>query len=166
MDERGEALLLAVLNSTPVVDSEALDDLAGDGAPRRLRTWGGQGTAGELDAVRAVREDLQAVVRGQRPAQELAAHLDGVVQVPTAEDGHLAWRLETGEDRLLVARAVLAYFASVETAPGRLRACGNDACRLFLLDHSRAGTARWCSMATCGNRMKARRHADRTRNTR
>ena len=29
---------------------------------------------------------------------------------------------------------------------------------MFLLDESRSGTARWCSMATCGNRLKARRH--------
>jgi predicted RNA-binding Zn ribbon-like protein len=29
---------------------------------------------------------------------------------------------------------------------------------MFLLDASRSGTARWCSMATCGNRLKARRH--------
>jgi predicted RNA-binding Zn ribbon-like protein len=42
--------------------------------------------------------------------------------------------------------------------PGRLRPCANPECRLFLLDESRSGTARWCSMATCGNRLKARRH--------
>jgi predicted RNA-binding Zn ribbon-like protein len=33
---------------------------------------------------------------------------------------------------------------------------------LFLLDRTRAGTARWCSMSVCGNRMKARRHYGRT----
>jgi hypothetical protein len=36
-------------------------------------------------------------------------------------------------------------------------------CRLFLLDRSRANKARWCSMATRGNRLKARRHYERTR---
>jgi predicted RNA-binding Zn ribbon-like protein len=34
---------------------------------------------------------------------------------------------------------------------------------LFLIDHSKASSARWCSMAACGNRMKARRHYQRTR---
>jgi predicted RNA-binding Zn ribbon-like protein len=34
---------------------------------------------------------------------------------------------------------------------------------MFLIDHSKAGTARWCSMAVCGNRMKARRHYQRAR---
>ena len=31
------------------------------------------------------------------------------------------------------------------------------------IDHSRPGTAKWCSMSTCGNRMKVRAHARRTR---
>ena len=36
-------------------------------------------------------------------------------------------------------------------------------CALFLLDRSKPNTARWCSMAVCGNRMKARRHYERAR---
>ena len=48
--------------------------------------------------------------------------------------------------------------------PGRLRPCANDECRLFLIDRSKANAARWCSMAVCGNRMKARRHYQRSRN--
>ncbi|WP_412973700.1 CGNR zinc finger domain-containing protein [Mycolicibacterium setense] len=34
---------------------------------------------------------------------------------------------------------------------------------MFLIDRSKRNTARWCSMATCGNRMKARRHHQRAR---
>ncbi|GGJ34413.1 hypothetical protein GCM10010121_052110 [Streptomyces brasiliensis] len=49
--------------------------------------------------------------------------------------------------------------------PGRLRACANPECRRFLLDRSRTNKGRWCSMAVCGNRMKARRHYERTRAT-
>ncbi|MEV6693745.1 CGNR zinc finger domain-containing protein [Micromonospora sp. NPDC051196] len=48
-------------------------------------------------------------------------------------------------------------------ARGRLRSCGNDECRLFHLDRSRANTARWYSMKTCSNRLKARRHQERAR---
>lgn len=160
----GEALLLALLNSTPVVRGEQLDELADEGrAAQRLRTWGGCGTVAELVKVRDVRIDLQSVVRGQASPEVLAQHLVDVVQVPTTQGGRLAWRLHAGEDHLLAVRAVLAYFDSVEHSPERLRPCGNDECHLFLVDHSRAGTARWCSMAGCGNRMKARRHAHRTR---
>jgi predicted RNA-binding Zn ribbon-like protein len=59
-------------------------------------------------------------------------------------------------------RAVTAWGALQEARPGRLRPCANDECRLFLLDRSRANRARWCSMAVCGNREKARRHYGRT----
>jgi predicted RNA-binding Zn ribbon-like protein len=48
--------------------------------------------------------------------------------------------------------------------PGRLRPCANDECRLFLIDRSKSNLARWCSMAVCGNRLKARRHYERARN--
>ena len=64
---------------------------------------------------------------------------------------------------LLPARAVLGWARVAEELPGRLRPCGNEECRLFLLDRSKANRARWCSMATCGNRMKARRHYERHR---
>jgi predicted RNA-binding Zn ribbon-like protein len=70
------------------------------------------------------------------------------------------------DDRRLAVRAVLAWGVVTHDLPGRLRPCANDECRLFLLDRSRANTARWCSMAICGNRMKARRHYQRTRETR
>ena len=167
MGDSEETLLLALLNSTPVVGSRPVDELADEAAAAGwLRAWGGRGTGAELAAARAARADLQAVVRGQRPVQVLGTHLAGVVWIPVIEEGRLVRHLEARDDDRLAARAVLAYFACAEQAPGRLRACGNDACRLFLLDHSRAGTARWCSMATCGNRMKARRHATRARSTR
>jgi predicted RNA-binding Zn ribbon-like protein len=157
-----ETLLLALLNSTPVVRSEVADELADEEvASGILRGWGGSGTTAELAALRAVRTDLQAVVRAERPVEALWTHLNDVARVPTFRDGRLAWRLTAGPDRLLAAGAVLAFFALAEQAPGRLRPCENDTCRLFLIDHSRAGTARWCSMAVCGNRMKARRYASR-----
>lgn len=162
--EPDERLLLALLNSTPVVRAESVDELADNQTGRNwLREWGGLGTATELAAVRAVRADLQTVVRGERSADVLGRHIAGVAQVPAAVDGRLAWRLAAEPERMLAARAVLAFFALTEQAPGRLRPCENDACRLFLIDHSRAGSARWCSMAVCGNRMKARRHAGRLR---
>jgi predicted RNA-binding Zn ribbon-like protein len=57
---------------------------------------------------------------------------------------------------------VLAWGELQSAMPGRLRPCANGECHLFLLDRSRGGTGRWCSMAECGNRMKARRHYGRT----
>jgi predicted RNA-binding Zn ribbon-like protein len=45
----------------------------------------------------------------------------------------------------------------------RVRLCANEQCRWLFLDQSKAGTRRWCAMASCGNRAKARRHYRRTR---
>ena len=144
-----EGFLLAVLNSTPVVDGVPTDDLAD---PARARAWlaraGGLGTEAELQCVRQVRQVLQAVTR-----------------VPDLTDGRVTWTLSGPPERLLAVRAVLAWDALAQHSPGRLRPCANEECRLFLIDRSRANAARWCSMAVCGNRMKARRHYQRSRNT-
>jgi predicted RNA-binding Zn ribbon-like protein len=43
-------------------------------------------------------------------------------------------------------------------ARDRLRRCANDACLWLFLDDSKNATRRWCAMASCGNRAKARRH--------
>ena len=159
-----EGFLLALLNSTPVVDGVPTDDLA-DAA--RARAWlvsaGGRGTEAELRQVRAVRQALQAVVRGQQPPDVLAPALRDVTRVPAITDGRLTWALSAPADRELAVRAVLAWDALARNRPGRLRPCANDECRLFLIDRSKANAARWCSMVACGNRMKARRHYQRAR---
>jgi predicted RNA-binding Zn ribbon-like protein len=109
-----------------------------------------------------VRQALQGVVRGQQPADALAQALRGVTSVPAIEDGRLTWTLGVAPDRELAVRAILAWDALARQRPGRLRPCANEECRLFLIDRSKANAARWCSMAVCGNRMKARRHYQRS----
>jgi predicted RNA-binding Zn ribbon-like protein len=159
-----EGLLLRVLNSTPVVDGTPVDEFADpDRARARLAEAGGRGTGAELREVLAARDMLQSVVRGERPPGVLSPVLDGVTRVPEVRDGAVTWTLLAPPDRELAVRAVLAWDTLAREQPGRLRPCANDECRLFLVDHSKAGTARWCSMAACGNRMKARRHYQRAR---
>ncbi len=159
-----EGFLLALLNSTPVIDGVPADDLAD---PVQARAWlassGGLGTEGELRQVLQVRYALQAVVRGQQPPGALAPALRGVTSVPAIEDGRLTWTLDVAPDRELAVRAILAWDTLAGQSPGRLRPCANEECRLFLIDRSKANAARWCSMAVCGNRMKARRHYQRSR---
>jgi predicted RNA-binding Zn ribbon-like protein len=159
-----EGFLLAVLNSTPVVDGAPTDEFA-DTA--RARAWlaaaGGLGTEAELRHVLQVRPALQAVVRGQQPPDVLAPALRGVVSAPAIEDGRLTWTLDVPPDRELAVRAILGWDTLARQSPGRLRPCANEECRLFLIDRSKANAARWCSMAVCGNRMKARRHYQRSR---
>jgi predicted RNA-binding Zn ribbon-like protein len=139
-----EELLLTLLNTTPVIDGAPTDQLAD--APAELR---------------AGRDVLQAVVRGEQPPSALAPLLDGVTSRPTiTEDGRLSWEVQAEGTRALLVRAISAWNA---VKPGRLRACANHECARFLLDRSKSNSARWCSMATCGNKLKARRHYQRTR---
>jgi predicted RNA-binding Zn ribbon-like protein len=160
--EPDEGFLLALLNSTPVIDGRPTDDLADPARARaRLASAGGLGTDAELQQVLKARQALQAVVRKEQPPDILAPALRGVTSVPAITDGRITWTLRVPEERLLAVRAVLAWDALARHNPGRLRPCANDECRLFLIDRSKANTARWCSMAACGNRMKARRHYQR-----
>jgi predicted RNA-binding Zn ribbon-like protein len=165
-DEDDEDFVLAVLNSTPVIDGVPTDDLAD---ATRARAWladaGGTGSEAELRSVLDVRQALQAVVRGTRPAAVLGPALQGAAYTPAIADDHVGWTLSVDPERRLAVRAVLAWDTLARQSPGRLRPCANEECRLFLIDHSKGNTARWCSMALCGNRMKARRHYQRTRST-
>jgi predicted RNA-binding Zn ribbon-like protein len=159
-----EAFLLDLLNSTPIVDGVQRDDLD---TARAGRSWlsarGHKGSTGEWQAVREARSALQSVVRLEKPAHSLAPLLDDVSLRPSVADDGVQWRLVAPTDQAAAAHAVLAWDALRRNRPGRLRACENPECALFLIDHSKPNKARWCSMAVCGNRMKARRHYERTR---
>lgn len=161
-----ERFLLALLNSTPVVNGAPADELADtDRALAWLARYGGLGSEAELRHVRDVRQLLQAVVLGEKPPEALTAALRGVTAFPVMTNGQITWTLSVPPERELATQAILTWDALAKNSPGRLRPCANDECRLFLIDHSKANSARWCSMAVCGNRMKARRHYQRTRNT-
>ncbi|NEA36195.1 hypothetical protein G3I17_31765 [Streptomyces sp. SID13031] len=151
-----EVGLLELLNSAPIVDGVPTDELRGAGATGWLREHGIPGTPG---AARDVRDAISGVVRGQQSEAGLQGFLADVRQVPVVGESGVEWKLEGAR---FAARMVLAW-AQVQ---GRLRPCENDAeCTLFLIDRSKANARRWCSMSTCGNRLKARRHQVRVRST-
>ncbi|MEU2202352.1 CGNR zinc finger domain-containing protein [Isoptericola sp. NPDC019482] len=155
--------LLDLLNSRPVLDGVEHDALADPEAGRRwAREHGGDGSAAELARLRDARDILGGIVRGELVPAALSPLLDGVRRIPEPAADGLRWSLETPPHARLPVEVVLAWAETEQRAPGRLRPCADDECRLFLLDRSRAGQARWCSMATCGNRAKARRHYERT----
>ncbi|MGW4824779.1 CGNR zinc finger domain-containing protein [Streptomyces sp. NPDC004227] len=161
--ERQDALL-ELLNSTPVVNGVVQDQLAD---PEAAGSWqeahGGSGTEDELRSLVEARDALQEVVRGTRPATSLAPLLRDVTSRPHMSPAGVSWELDTPPERRMAVEAVLAWSAVQRTIPGRLRPCANPECRRFLIDRSKTDKARWCSMAVCGNRMKARRHYQRTR---
>ncbi|RKN21008.1 CGNR zinc finger domain-containing protein [Micromonospora musae] len=164
IDEADETLLLDLLNTTPVVDGVQRDDLGAVEAARKWLTAHGQPpTEGEWRALLDARRALQRLVRGDGSASSVARFVDGVSYRPSIVDDGITWTLDLPGGRSAAARAVLAWDALRVSSPGRLRPCANQECRRFLVDHSKSNSARWCSMAICGNRMKARRHYERSR---
>lgn len=74
------------------------------------------------------------------------------------------WRVDGRSlDRFLwpVARSAAEVLTSEDLA--RVRECAGEPCGWLFLDTSRNRTRRWCSMASCGNRAKARRHYERVK---
>ncbi len=159
-----DELLLELLNSAPVVQGVLVDALAEtDAGCAWLEARGGVGSLFELRVTRTARDLLQAIVRGEAQVADVGLLLRGVRQEPVATDDGVTWEVLAPEYRLLAVRAALAWAGLHESSPGRLRPCANEECRRFLLDRSKANSARWCSMARCGNRLKARRHYSRSR---
>ncbi|HWO91786.1 MAG TPA: CGNR zinc finger domain-containing protein [Methylomirabilota bacterium] len=67
-----------------------------------------------------------------------------------------------------VAGAMGRLVATVFTAMAdddwsRLKLCGSSTCRWAFYDRSRNHSSRWCTMASCGNRQKARRFRQRAK---
>ena len=62
----------------------------------------------------------------------------------------MLWRLAVDASDLLTS-----------TDLDRVRECSGDTCSWLFLDRSRNRSRRWCDMADCGNRAKARRHYSR-----
>jgi predicted RNA-binding Zn ribbon-like protein len=159
-----EKLLLDLLNSTPVLDGRQQDELEDPGVAQQwLHAHGHASPAEEVLALLVLRPVLQDVVQAVQSPRALAPFLAEVSYRAQAADDGIAWNLEVPDGCSAAVRAVLAWDELRRSSPGRLRACANPECRRFLIDRSKPNNARWCSMATCGNRMKARRHYQKSR---
>lgn len=159
-----EARMLQLLNSAPTRDGRVEELLVDDDATHELAdALGGELTRGSLAVLRSVRDDLHRIIRGQADASILQRHLDGVVGRPVVDGGVVAWHPDASGTAAMGLALVLAWTDLTTQFPGRVRPCANTECSKFLIDHSRPNTARWCSMADCGNRLKARRHSARAR---
>jgi predicted RNA-binding Zn ribbon-like protein len=102
------------------------------------------------------RDDLEALAR-------VHAEAAGAARLATAEDG--AWRLRwpAGDPRAVrfaVAVDAVALLADAARL-ARVHRCPGPDCGWLFLDTS--GRRRWCSMSTCGSRVKMRRLYERRR---
>lgn len=109
----------------------------------------------------ALHHYLQATIEGGAPAADVRARVEADLKAAyrAARLGADGWvvDLETSGLALITHRLALAA-AALLTGPDRrhIRMC--QACSWMFLDPSPTQRRRWCSMATCGNRAKARRH--------
>jgi predicted RNA-binding Zn ribbon-like protein len=63
-------------------------------------------------------------------------------------------------------RIVAALYSAMEDESwSRMKLCGSPACRWVFYDRSKNHSGRWCDMASCGNRQKAKRFRSRARKT-
>lgn len=121
--------------------------------------------AGDLEAARELRGAVwrsaarSAAGTGVAPedAAILNAHAAGAPLVPALDPG--GRRVVSGPAPAQAALSTLARDA-IDLLSGplasRIRVCAADDCGLLLVDSSRPGRRRWCSMERCGNRAKVR----------
>ena len=157
--------LLAFARQTGLVDAEAETAL----------TVRAQGPAAQaaVRAARRLREALYGIFSARAhdraiPAQDLACLNQALGEaLPNLrldlQGTALVWHWQRDAAVLTsplwpIARAA-ADLLTGATAP--IRECGGAQCTWLFLDHSRGRSRRWCSMASCGNRAKARRHYHR-----
>jgi len=158
-----EPLALDLLNTHWTRGDVLLD--APDGTAAWLAAVGHAGApAGPAarDALVAARDAIRAALDGD----------PGPLNAVLAR-GHLAERLGPGGPERLPevgdAEWRVPWLAAADllellrAGRHRIRACAAHDCVLHFYDDSRGGRRQWCSMATCGNRAKARRHYERTR---
>jgi predicted RNA-binding Zn ribbon-like protein len=158
------------------------DDVAGWLTERRIvhgpdALDGTSGTDGRAALARArgvrdaLREIADAVIHRRAPetsavvtVNRALASRERLELVPTSDGvtighGHVGDPIDDALAR--IAEPIVREIAAGNT--DRVRICDNDTCRWLFYDESRSGRRRWCSMATCGNRAKARRHRERVK---
>ena len=107
----------------------------------------------------------QAAAEYPRPT-DFALLQRALAQAPARQrlapaDGGYAWtieRLQPSAAHLLTPILWSAGDLLIKGARGNVRRCANSECVWLFIDASKNATRRWCAMASCGNRAKARRH--------
>ncbi len=126
-----------------------------------------------LHRLRELREAVRTVLlthaghdRGHQAAGvALRAQLRNVTLGVDTDDGggvHAAG-VTTGLTRFVDDLAAIMVAATTDGTWARLKACGNDECRVAFYDHTRSRTGRYCTSGICANR--ARQRAFRARHS-
>ncbi len=168
------ALVQSFINSHYDLELEhGADLLATPGAltrwlERRRLTGSPAFTERDLDRAVAVREGLRALASGSGELADLNRAARGAAIELRFVDGGPRFVPAAGSalDRALAIVVAIAARAMIDGSWARLKICPGDDCGWAFYDHSRNQSGRWCSMAVCGGRAKARTHYRRRRDER
>jgi predicted RNA-binding Zn ribbon-like protein len=151
---------------------------------RRLEEWSREQPSRSEDALaeaKIVREAIYRMASALAGSTSLndpdfAVLSAALAHAPTRQrlarsGGGFAWQieLESGDRAGLPVAVLLApvLWSAADLMVGgarrRIRQCANEQCLWLFVDASKNGTRRWCDMASCGNRAKARRHYLKTK---
>ncbi|KAB8169771.1 hypothetical protein FH609_005640 [Streptomyces sp. 3MP-14] len=121
----------------------------------------------DLAAAIELREAIYALVWARLHERALPPDAIATVNATAAEPPPRPVLTAAGWSRAGSARQALSHLAreAIEIVGGErarlLRECGRPECTQVYLDHSRGRRREWCSMATCGSRVKAKAYRER-----
>jgi predicted RNA-binding Zn ribbon-like protein len=162
------------LNTEVVLNGEPADLLA---SPEDLGRWLAEAKLGKADAsageLRKAKE-LRASARrllGKPGRKDLAvlnaalARGRGSFQVELKKGAlRTHFHPQAADALFLIASAIAEFLTSEDVS--LVKPCGGTNCVLLFYDTTKSHTRRWCSMAGCGNRMKAAEYYRRNREDR
>jgi predicted RNA-binding Zn ribbon-like protein len=133
-----------------------------------------RGSRRVLGRARSLREAIfdtfAALSEARLPAREITA-LEPWLQLALGHSelvrdaGRYRWAATCGDRMQRVLFTVASSAGDLLTSwdLDRIGQCAGPDCRWLWVDRTRNQSRRWCDMAVCGNRVKARRHYQRTR---
>ena len=181
MADRGTAtgvvgLVQAYVNTVDIQDGpEEFSD------PTTLERWlvarglmepGQDVSEGDLKNAVAVREAIRGVIGANSGTTVYPLDIATLNEAAAASrlrarfgaDGKARLEPEAGGVAGAMGRIVAAVFTAMADEDwSRLKLCGSSTCRWAFFDRSRNHSSRWCTMASCGNRQKARRFRQRAK---
>src|SRR5262245_28124516 len=159
---RGQPTPTETLNS-----AEDLTTWAAANVAREARSLSRREFERGLEMRETIYRVFDATARGKAPAaSDLQALNEQLAVAPgrstlRRDRTGFAWTIDLRASSAQGQLAPVLWSAGDLLTGGRLdrvKRCANPECGWLFLDDSRAGKRRWCSMASCGNRAKARRH--------
>ena len=164
---RGQAQPTETLNGPEDLATWTTSTLARDGKAFSRREF-----ERAVEARETIWRVFDATTRGKTPAATDLAALNALMaEAPPRTTLHrdragFAWDVDLKGGSALALLAPVLWSAGDLLTGGqldRVRRCANPECGWLFVDDSRAGKRRWCSMQSCGNRAKAKRHYHRSK---